>query len=136
MVDRPKISQVNLHIVPPAYSHLPEVKQQTLPRQVRALEGSQMEVSFQSDQPLAGMELKFADGKAVPITESPDHTYHFSATLTNTLAFPPVFTNLHNLDNAAKPTCQVVVYPDQPPTVSVLSPQNEITRPAGRQGED
>jgi hypothetical protein len=127
VVDRPKISQVKLRIVPPAYSHLPVVEQEALPRQVRALEGSQLEVSFQSDQPLASMELKFADGKTQPITESPDHTYHFNTALSNTLAFTPVFTNLHHLDNLAKPTCQVVVYPDQPPTVSIISPNSEIT---------
>ena len=120
VMDRPKISQVKLRIVPPAYSKLPVVEQQTLPRQVRALEGSQLDVSFQSDQPLADMELKFSDGKSLPITQAPDHSYHFTTTLTNTMAFTPVFTNLNHLDNAAKPTCQVVVYPDQPPTVKVF----------------
>ncbi len=127
VMDRPKISQVKLRIVPPAYSRLPVVEQAALPRQVRALEGSRLEVSFQSDQPLASMELKFANGKTTPITESPDHSYHFNTDLTNTIAFTPVFTNLQHLDNEAKPTCQVVVYPDQPPVVSVLSPKNEIT---------
>jgi hypothetical protein len=126
VMDRPKISQVKLRIVPPAYSHLPVVVQVALPRQVRALEGSQLEVSFQSDQPLASMELKFADGKTLPIAESPDHSYHFNTALTNTIAFTPVFTSLHHLDNLAKPTCQIVVYPDQPPTVTLLSPESEI----------
>ena len=74
VMDRPKISQVKLRVIPPAYSHLPPVEQEALPRQVRALEGSRMEVSFKSDQPLASMELKFADGKSVPITESPGST--------------------------------------------------------------
>jgi hypothetical protein len=73
------------------------------------------------------MELKFSDGKIRPIAQSPDHSYHFNTGLTNTIAFTPVFTNLHRLDNLAKSACQVVVYPDQPPTVTVLSPKNEIT---------
>ena len=34
---------------------------------------------------------------------------------------------MNHLDNLAKPTCQVVVYQDQPPTVTVLTPKNEIT---------
>jgi hypothetical protein len=127
VMDRPKISQVKLRIVPPAYSHLPLVEQEALPRQVRALEGSQLEVSFQSDQPLASMALKFSDGKTMAIAESADHSYHFAATLTNTIAFQPVFTSLNHLDNLAKPTCEVVVYPDQPPTVTVTTPENEIT---------
>jgi hypothetical protein len=125
--DRPRIADVRLHIVPPAYSHLPTVDEAALPRQTRALEGSQMEVTFKADQPLRSMELQFADGSAVPITESGDHTYRFSTTLTNTITFKPVLTNLYQLDNSAKPTCQINVYQDQPPTVSVLSPNNEIT---------
>jgi hypothetical protein len=127
VMDRPKISQVKLRIVPPAYTKLPAVEQEALPRQVRALEGSQLEVSFQSDQPLAGMALKFSNGKTLAIAESADHSYHFAATLTNTFAFQPVFTNLNHLDNLAKPTCQVEVYPDQPPTVTVKTPENAIT---------
>ena len=127
VLDRPKISQVKMKIVPPAYTHLPTVEQAALPRQLRAVEGSRMEVSFKSDQPLKSMELKFTDGKSVPITESPDHTYHFSTTLTNTIAFQPVFTNQYKLDNLSKPTCQVIVYPDQPPTVNVITPSREIT---------
>ena len=46
VAERPKISQVSLHITPPAYSHLPEVDQQSLPRQTRALEGSTLDVTF------------------------------------------------------------------------------------------
>ena len=73
------------------------------------------------------MELKFDDGKTQSIAEGPNHTYHFQTMLSNNLAFTPVFTNLQHLDNAAKPTCQVVVYPDQPPTVNIISPHTEIT---------
>jgi hypothetical protein len=127
VMERPKISEVKMRIVPPAYSHLPTVDETSLPRQVRALEGSRMEVSFKSDQPLSSMELKFGDGKSVPVTESADHTYTYQAELTNTMAFKPVFTNMQRLDNSPKPTCQVVVYPDQPPTVNMITPNNDIT---------
>ena len=53
VMERPKISQVHLRVIPPAYSRLPTVEEKSLPRRMRALEGSRMEVSFQSDQPLA-----------------------------------------------------------------------------------
>ena len=66
-------------------------------------------------------------GKSLPIVESADHSYHFSATLSNNFAFTPVFTNLHHLDNLPKPACDVVVYQDQPPTVSIITPKDEIT---------
>jgi hypothetical protein len=127
VTERPKISQVKMRIIPPAYSKLPVVEQDALPRQVRALEGSQLEVSFKSDQPLASMNLKFADGKMLAVAESPDHTYRFATLLTNTLAFTPILTNEQHLDNSQKPTAEVSVYPDMPPTVTVQTPENEIT---------
>ena len=127
VLDRPKLSAVKLRLTPPAYSRLPTVEEHSLPRQIRALEGSQMEVSLQTDQPLASMELKFAGGGTQPLTESSDHAYHFQVTLTNSLSFTPVFTNAHRLGSLAQPPCEVVTYPDQPPTVTVVSPTNEIT---------
>jgi hypothetical protein len=127
VAERPKISQVELRIVPPAYSHLPTVEEKDLPHELRALEGSRLEVSFQSDQPLARMQLKFSDGKTQTMTESQDHRYRFTTVLSNTIAFEPLLSNHHNLDNLEKPSCEIIVYPDEPPTVKMLSPTDEIT---------
>jgi hypothetical protein len=126
VTERPKISQVKLRVVPPAYSHLQTVEEKSLPRRLRALEGSQLEVAFQSDQPLASMTLKFSDGKTQVLTASSDG-YHFNATLSNSIGFQAVLTNLQRLDNLSKPACDIEVYPDQPPSVAVISPNSEIT---------
>jgi hypothetical protein len=127
VLDRPKLSQVQLRIVPPAYSRLPVVEEKALPHQVRALEGSRLDVSFQADQPLAKMELRFSDGGTQPLTETPDHAYHFTALLTNTIAFQPLLDSARHMDNLDKPSCEIVVYPDEPPTVTVVTPSDEIT---------
>ena len=126
VTERPKISQVQLRVVPPAYSHLPTVEEKSLPRRMRALEGSRLEVAFQSDQPLASMGLKFSDGKTQLLTASSDG-YRFNTTLTNSIAFQAVLTNLRHLDSLAKVACDIDVYQDQPPSVTVITPNSEIT---------
>jgi len=127
VAERPKITQTKLRIIPPAYSRLPVVEEQTLPHRVRALEGSTLEVSFQADQPLASMELKFSDGKTQALTESPDRSYRFNTSLTNTFALTPVLTNRFHLDNQPKSTCEIAVYRDEAPAIKVSSPSDEIT---------
>jgi len=127
VLERPALAQVQFRIEAPAYSKLPLVNEKTLPRQVRALEGSKMEISFRSDQDLDRMELKFADGTLQRLEKSADGAYHFDTVLSNTIAFEPILTNLRHLENQSRPDCQIVVYQDQPPTVNITSPSGEIT---------
>jgi hypothetical protein len=127
IAERPKLSQMRMRIVAPAYSHLPAIDERALPRQTRALEGSLLELTFQADQPLASMELQFAGGKSLALKESPGHQYRFTTVLSNTIAFKPVLSNRAKLDNLVKPSCQIEVYPDQPPVVKILTPSDEIT---------
>ena len=127
VLERPALAQVQFRIEAPAYSRLPVVNEKSLPRQVRALEGSKLEIRFLPDQELAGLELKFSDGSIQRLEKSADHSYSFSTVLSNSFAFEPVLTNLRHLDNQSRPDCQIVVYQDQPPTVNVTSPSEEIT---------
>lgn len=127
VLERPTLAQVQLRIVAPAYSRLPDVNEKNLPRHLRALEGSKMEISFLPDQELAGLDLKFADGAIQHLQKEPDRHYRFNTVLTNTLAFEPVLSNLRHLQNQSPPNCEIVVYQDQPPTVNITSPGDEIT---------
>ena len=72
------------------------------------------------------MGLKFADGKTQLLAAASDG-YHFNTTLTNSMAFQTVLTNLQHLDNLAKVACDIDVYQDQPPSVTVITPNSEIT---------
>ncbi len=127
VAERPKLAQASLHVTPPAYSRLPMVEEKTLPREVRALEGSRLEVSLQADQPLASMALKFSDGNTQTLVASSDRSYRFNTSLTNTFSFTPIFSNEHHLDNHPKLPCEIVVYRDEPPSIKVSSPSDEIT---------
>ena len=127
VLERPSLAGVQFRIEAPAYSRLPVVNEKSLPRQTRALEGSKLEISFLPDQELSGLDLKFSDGKIQPLQKGPDHQYHFNLVLSNTIAFEPVLTNVRHLDNQSRPDCEIIVYQDQPPTVNITSPGDQIT---------
>ena len=70
VLERPSLAQVQFRIEAPAYSQLPLVNEKSLPRQVRALEGSKLEISFLPDQELASLDLKFSDGTSQRLEKS------------------------------------------------------------------
>ena len=94
-----------------------------------AVEGSQLEVSFSVDQPLGRFDMQLgADSSQVlaPKAEDPLH-YDFRTKLEKTLRLTPVFISQHGLSNLRPPSCQVIVYPDRPPGVTIISPDREIS---------
>jgi len=127
LADRPNLTQTRMRIIPPAYSHLPVMEKQDLPPHVRALAGSKLELTFQSDQPLASMTLRFSDNTIQALSESSHQLYSFNTLLTNSFTFTPVLKNLQRLENLVKTSCEMLVYPDEPPAVKILSPNEEIT---------
>jgi hypothetical protein len=127
VLERPALAEVRFRIEAPAYSKLPLVSEPGLPRHLRALEGSKMEISFLPDQELASLDLKFTDGAVQHLEKGPDRHYHFNTLLSNSLAFEPVLTNVRHLDNQSRPNCEITVYQDQPPTVNIISPADDIT---------
>lgn len=125
-VERPNISAVRLVVTPPAYSRLPRDEKASLPRAVRVLQGSDVEVSFKSDQPLDKMVLDFGGGRSAQLSADPDQWYHFRARPTNDLAFAAAAINRFKLDNKTKPSCRISVYEDLPPNVKVLEPSDNL----------
>ncbi|MGA2558018.1 MAG: DUF4175 family protein, partial [Verrucomicrobiota bacterium] len=127
VLDRPSLADVQFRVEAPAYSKLPLVTEKSLPRHLRALEGSKLEISLLPDQELASLDLKFSDGPLLHLEKGPDQHYHYNTLLTNSIAFQPVLTNVRHLDNQSRPNCDITVYQDQPPTVNILSPSDVIT---------
>ncbi len=127
--DRPRLTGVELRLTPPEYTHLPAITKSELPTSLRAVEGSQLEVSFSVDQPLGRFDLQLGPDSLqalAPKTEDPLH-YVFRTKLEKTLRLTPVFVSQHGLSNLRPPSCQVIVYPDRPPGVTIVSPDREIS---------
>jgi hypothetical protein len=127
--DRPRLTNVELRLAPPGYTHLPAVTKSELPTSLRAVEGSPLDVSFSVDQPLGRFDLQLGTDSITQLfaKESDPLRYVFKTKLDKTLRLTPVFVNQHGLSNLRPPTCQIIVYPDRPPVVAIISPEREIS---------
>lgn len=126
-VERPRISEVKLKVTPPAYSKLPVEEKTSLPNAVRVLEGSEIEVSFRSDQQLDRMMLDFGNGQSSQLSPGKDNWYQFRSRPTNSFSFAAAAINKFKLENKNKPSCRVSVYEDLAPTVKLLEPGDDLT---------
>ena len=125
-VERPRIAEVKLKVTPPAYSKLPVDEKTSLPHAVRVLEGSELEVSFRSDQPLDRMLIDFGNGQSAQLTAQDGNWYRFNTRPTNSFTFAAAAINQYKLENKNKPSCRISVYEDLPPAVKVVEPSDDI----------
>ena len=100
-----------------------------LPTSLRAVEGSQLEVSFAVDQPVSRFDLQLGTDSIRQLTpsEGDPQRYVFRTRLDKSLRLTPAFVSQHGLSNLRPPTCQIIVYPDRPPVVAIVSPDREIS---------
>jgi hypothetical protein len=127
--DRPRLTNVELRLTPPEYTHLSAVTKSDLPTSLRTVEGSQLDVSFSVDQPLSRFDLQFGtdSNRQLAPSEADPQRYVFKTRLDKTVRLTPVFVSQHGLSNLRPPTCQIIVYPDRPPVVAIISPDREIS---------
>ena len=64
--------------------------------------------------------------KSVQLTADADGWYRWKTTLEEGFSLAPILTESHGLTNRRAPKCQVTVYPDKPPAVKVLSPDDQM----------
>ncbi len=125
-VDRPSIAQARFQTTPPAYSKLPTDRREALPRRCRALRGTDLDVSFLANKPLSRMELRFGDDRVETLSRMDGQWYGYRMKLTENVSFSVLLVDQHGLTNVDPPFCRIVVYADQPPSVEILSPDEEI----------
>lgn len=126
IAERPTIKAVSIKITPPAYSKLPEYEQDGLPKSIKALQGSQLVLTFQSSTSLKSLALQQENQPEIALNAVASNSYRFETTLENTLAFRPVLTSVDGLTNSQPPRCEIVVFRDQAPSVEVANPTNEV----------
>ncbi len=128
-VDRPLIQAIQLKVSPPAYSGLPVEEKTALPPTVRVLQGSEVSIAFQSDQPLDRMILDAGGGQSIRLTPDRDNWYRYEARPTNSFAFAATAISRFQLENRNRPSTRIDVYQDLPPTVRVLEPSDDSAVP-------
>jgi hypothetical protein len=73
------------------------------------------------------MFLDLGNGRSAPLTKGEDQWYEYRSRSTESFAFSAVALNKFNLENKNKPACRVSVYEDLPPSVKVVTPNDELT---------
>lgn len=124
--ERPRITEVQLKVTPPAYSALPVLATNALPVAVRVLQGSDVELALRADQPVERMYLDLGEGRSLPLTRGADDWYRVETQPTNSYSFAAAAVNKYQIDNRNKPACAINVYEDLPPTVRVLEPSDDV----------
>lgn len=126
VADRPEIDKIQLTITPPEYTKRESKSFDKLPQRVSAIEHSEMELAIRPDRPVTTVELKMADDKSVKLTADADGWYRWKTQLDDGFSLTPILTESHGLTNRKAPKCQVSVYPDRPPVVKVISPDDQM----------
>lgn len=130
VADRPRLTSIDFKLTPPAYSRLPIASQAGLPRRTRALAGSVLEVAFTASEPLQEFTLQLGAGVEQSVAPAENGVYQFRQVLNEDFAFSPRLVSRHGLANDEPPTCQIIVYQDQFPSVAIVSPESDsVVRP-------
>lgn len=125
VVDRPRISAIHLRVDPPAYTGNQPTDKKELPAKLRILEGSQLEVAFQADQPLSEMNLLFSKDEQLSLTQGADGWYRFQTTVSTNLKFSVAMLNEHKLDSKTQLSSRIIAFKDRAPTVDIVAPNEE-----------
>lgn len=122
VADRPKIDELVLRITPPAYTGRSAQEFRRLPKKMRTVVGSKMEVVLKPLAPIRTARVVTGKTDWLPMEQSKDATYQCSADLVNDLQFEVQLTERYGLQNRRPPRCFLQVVPDKAPKVRILKP--------------
>ena len=121
----PEIVLTDFRLAPPIYTKKEPVTKDALPFKIRSVEGSQLQLTFTSDQDLKNATLLHESRSkkltSIPLKKVGDRTYQFQGELSESFTFRPVIVNHSNLENLLQPRCQITIFKDLPPTVKLLA---------------
>jgi|GEM_PF-4879672 len=126
IAERPVLKHADFKIVPPAYSKLPELQQDGLPKSVKALEGSRLMLVLESSIPLKSLVLQGENSIDLTVSPVEANTYRWEMELNQTFVFHPILESTEGMKNSLPPRCEILVFRDQAPVVEVASPTEEV----------
>ena len=126
VADRPEIADLRMTITPPAYTGRPAKAFDRLPQRVSALEKSELELALRPKAAVEIVELRLSADKTVRLSADADGWFRWNKTLEEAFTLSAVLTESHGLTNRRIPKCQFAVYPDKPPAVKVLTPDDQM----------
>lgn len=123
VADRPKIEDLTMRIVPPAYTgESTKTYRQRLPKKLRVVAGSRLEVEVKPKQGVRTARLAMGENYWLPMEQSNGVTYEGALELRQPVNFEVQLTELHGLVNRRPPRCELKVVADEAPKVKILKP--------------
>jgi hypothetical protein len=126
VADRPEIEKLTLTVTPPAYTRRETKTFDKLPQRLATIEKSQLELAVRPKAPVESVQLQTGADQFVRMEPDADGWYRWSTTLEEGFTFAPILTESHGLTNRRAPKCIVSVFPDRPPMVNVLTPDDQM----------
>jgi len=123
VADRPKIEELTMRIVPPEYTGKPpKTFRDRLPKKLRVVAGSRLEVEVKPKLGLRTARLVMGKNNWLPMEQSGGVTYECAFELWQPVNFEVQLTELHGLVNRRPPRCELKVFADQAPKIKILKP--------------
>ncbi|KAA1260247.1 hypothetical protein LF1_27860 [Rubripirellula obstinata] len=122
VADRPKIEDLTMRIVPPAYTGKPTQTFQRLPKKLRVVAGSRLEVAVKPKTSVRTARLVMGKTDWISMALSPSGFYDGSLELRQPIKVEVQLTELHGLVNRRAPECFLQVVPDQVPKIKIVKP--------------
>ncbi len=126
VAERPEIEKLTLTVTPPEYTHRETTTFDKLPQRVAAIQDSKLDLALRSKRAVDSVRLRMGNERHVTLLADGDGWYRWSTTLEEGFDFSPILTESHGLTNRHAPKCHVSVYPDQPPAVKILAPDDQM----------
>ena len=122
VADRPGIESLKMRIVPPAYTGKPTQTFAKLPKKLRVVQGSQLEIEVTSKADVRTARLVMGKTDWLPMELTDGRAYQGTMELRQPVRFQVQLTELHGLVNRRPPSCYLQVVSDQAPRVKIVSP--------------
>jgi hypothetical protein len=122
VADRPKIENLKMRIVPPAYTGKPTKTLTKLPKKLRVVSGSRLEIEVKPKSDVRTARLTMGKTDWLPMELAKDGVYEGSMELYQPVNFEVQLTELHGLVNRRPPRCRLQVVADQAPRVKIVRP--------------
>ena len=122
VADRPKIEDLSMRIVPPAYTGKSAKTYSKLPKKLRVVSGTRLEMQVTPKTDVRTARLVMGKTDWLPMEPGTEGAYEGSMELRQPVKFEVQLTELHGLVNRRPPRCALQVVEDQAPKVKIIKP--------------
>jgi hypothetical protein len=121
----PEVARLSWHLLPPAYSGLPELRQSSAP--ITALRGTRARVEMTGNVPLGLAELRLTNGTVVTLKTTGSNVWQGELTVSSDSEYSIVIADTRGRPSAANGVRHPIrALPDLPPKVDITEPGEDI----------